>query len=86
MSSNPAAVVPSTSSAPPPAIGFFERYLTIWVALCIVAGIALGQWLPGVFRGIASLEVAKVNVPVGVLIWVMTVSYTHLTLPTNREV
>ncbi|RRH80189.1 ACR3 family arsenite efflux transporter [Variovorax beijingensis] len=54
-------------------IGFFERYLTIWVALCIVVGIALGQWLPGVFRGIASLEVAKVNVPVGVLIWVMII-------------
>ena len=73
MSSNPAAVAPSASFAPPPAIGFFERYLTIWVALCIVAGIALGQWLPGVFRGIASLEVAKVNVPVGMLIWVMII-------------
>jgi ACR3 family arsenite transporter len=73
MSSNPAALASSASSAPPPAIGFFERYLTIWVALCIVAGIALGQWLPGLFRGIASLEVAKVNVPVGVLIWVMII-------------
>jgi len=73
MSSNPAALASSASSAPPPAIGFFERHLTIWVALCIVAGIALGQWLPGVFRGIASLEVAKVNVPVGVLIWVMII-------------
>ncbi|BEP35059.1 ACR3 family arsenite efflux transporter [Variovorax sp. V59] len=71
MSSNTAAAV--ASSAPPPAIGFFERYLTVWVALCIVAGIALGQWLPGVFRGIASLEVARVNVPVGVLIWVMII-------------
>ena len=73
MSSNYDAVVPSEYSAPPPANGFFERYLTIWVALCIVVGIALGQWLPGVFRGIASLEVAKVNVPVGVLIWVMVI-------------
>jgi len=71
MSSNTAAAV--ASSAPSPAIGFFERYLTVWVALCIVAGIALGQWLPGVFRGIASLEVARVNVPVGVLIWVMII-------------
>ena len=71
MSSNTAAAV--ASSAPPPAIGFFERYLTVWVALCIVAGVALGQWLPGVFRGIASLEVARVNVPVGVLIWVMII-------------
>ncbi|CAN7342786.1 ACR3 family arsenite efflux transporter [Variovorax paradoxus] len=71
---NPAATAAAAaSSAAPPAIGFFERYLTVWVALCIVAGIALGQWLPGVFRGIASLEVAKVNVPVGVLIWVMII-------------
>jgi len=73
MSSSPATLAPPASSAPPPAIGFFERYLTVWVALCIVAGIALGQWMPGVFRGIASLEVAKVNVPVGVLIWVMII-------------
>ncbi|RST48563.1 ACR3 family arsenite efflux transporter [Variovorax sp. DXTD-1] len=70
MSSHTATV---ESTSPPPAIGLFERYLTIWVALCIVVGIALGQWLPGVFRGIASLEVAKVNVPVGVLIWVMII-------------
>ncbi|MGO4395703.1 ACR3 family arsenite efflux transporter [Variovorax sp. M-6] len=65
----------SLASAPaaPPAIGFFERYLTVWVALCIVAGVTLGQLMPGVFRGIASLEVAKVNVPVGVLIWVMII-------------
>ncbi len=56
-----------------PAIGFFERYLTIWVALCIVAGIALGQMLPGVFQSVAAMEVAKVNVPVGILIWVMII-------------
>src|SRR5690349_19607353 len=56
-----------------PAIGFFERYLSIWVALCIVAGIALGQLLPGVSKAVASLEVAKVNVPVGLLIWVMII-------------
>lgn len=56
-----------------PAIGFFERYLTIWVALCIFAGVALGQLLPGFFQGVASLEVAKVNLPVGVLIWVMII-------------
>lgn len=67
------AATASASSTPPPTIGFFERYLTVWVALCIVAGIAVGQWLPGVFHGIASLEVAKVNVPVGVLIWVMII-------------
>jgi ACR3 family arsenite transporter len=56
-----------------PAIRFFERYLTVWVALCIVAGVALGQLLPGFFQGVAALEVAKVNLPVGVLIWVMII-------------
>ncbi len=60
-------------ASPPPAIGFFERYLTIWVALCIVAGIGLGQLLPGAFQAISAMEVAKVNVPVGVLIWVMII-------------
>jgi len=51
----------------------FERYLSVWVALCIVAGIALGQWLPGVFQAIGRMEVAQVNLPVGVLIWVMII-------------
>ncbi|MDM0033400.1 ACR3 family arsenite efflux transporter [Variovorax sp. J22P271] len=61
-------------AAPPrPAIGFFERYLSVWVALCIVVGIALGQLLPGLSKAVASLEVAKVNVPVGLLIWVMII-------------
>lgn len=50
-------------------LSFFERYLTAWVALCIVAGIALGQGLPRVFRAISNMEVANVNLPVGVLIW-----------------
>ncbi|MEY2770697.1 MAG: hypothetical protein RIQ38_1116 [Pseudomonadota bacterium] len=59
--------------AAPPAIRFFERYLTWWVALCIVAGVALGQWLPGVFKAIAALDVAQVNLPVGILIWVMII-------------
>ncbi|WP_296651548.1 ACR3 family arsenite efflux transporter [Paraburkholderia sp.] len=56
-----------------PAIGFFERYLTVWVALCIVAGIVLGQVLPEVFQTIGRMEVAHVNLPVGALIWVMIV-------------
>ena len=51
----------------------FERYLTVWVFLCIVAGIALGQVLPDVFQAIGRMEVAKVNLPVGVLIWVMII-------------
>ncbi len=51
----------------------FERYLTVWVGLCIVAGILLGQLLPGVFQAIGRMEVAQVNLPVGVLIWVMII-------------
>ena len=55
------------------AIGFFERWLTLWVALCIVVGVALGQSVPQVVHGIAALEVAKVNLPVGLLIWIMII-------------
>lgn len=51
----------------------FERYLSVWVALCIVAGIALGHLLPAVFASIAAAEVAQVNLPVAVLIWLMIV-------------
>lgn len=51
----------------------FERYLTLWVALCIVTGIVLGQVFPAAFQAIGSLEIAKVNLPVGVLIWVMII-------------
>ena len=51
----------------------FERYLTVWVFLCIVAGIALGQFFPSVFQTIGSLEIAQVNLPVGLLIWVMII-------------
>ena len=54
-------------------LSVFERYLTVWVFLCIVAGIALGQLLPNVFQAIGRMEVAKVNLPVGVLIWVMII-------------
>jgi arsenite transporter len=51
----------------------FERYLTIWVALCIVAGVTLGHFLPYVFQAIGSAEVAQVNLPVAVLIWLMII-------------
>lgn len=51
----------------------FERYLTLWVALCIVAGIALGHVLPGVFHAIGAAEIARVNLPVAVLIWLMVI-------------
>ncbi|MBX2806146.1 MAG: ACR3 family arsenite efflux transporter [Hyphomicrobiales bacterium] len=49
----------------------FEKYLTVWVGLCIVAGIALGHFAPGVFQLLASLEYASVNLPVAILIWAM---------------
>src|SRR5512135_115413 len=51
----------------------FERYLTVWVFLCIVAGIALGQLFPQAFQVIGRMEIAQVNLPVGVLIWVMII-------------
>ncbi|HCN89300.1 MAG TPA: arsenical-resistance protein [Oxalobacteraceae bacterium] len=54
-------------------LNFFERYLTAWVALCIVVGIVLGQGLPALFKSIAAMEIAKVNLPVGLLIWVMII-------------
>jgi ACR3 family arsenite transporter len=51
----------------------FERYLTIWVFLCIVAGVALGHFVPGIFQIIGAAEVAKVNIPVAILIWLMII-------------
>ncbi|WP_430261259.1 ACR3 family arsenite efflux transporter [Neorhizobium sp. IRS_2295] len=51
----------------------FERYLTIWVFLCILVGIALGHLMPGVFQTIGAAEIAKVNIPVAVLIWLMVI-------------
>ena len=64
----------ATIAAPAkPAISMFERYLSVWVALCIVVGIALGYALPGLFRAIASAEVARVNLVVAVLIWLMII-------------
>ncbi|MBV5291560.1 MAG: ACR3 family arsenite efflux transporter [Curvibacter lanceolatus] len=62
------------SDTPTPApMSVFERYLTLWVFLCIVAGIALGQLFPGLFQAIGRMEVAQVNLPVGLLIWVMVI-------------
>jgi ACR3 family arsenite transporter len=54
-------------------LGFFERWLTLWVFLCIAVGIALGQIFPAAFHFLGSLEVARVNLPVGALIWVMII-------------
>ena len=52
-------------------IGFFERYLTLWVTLCIIAGIAVGQWLPAIPQTLSKFEYANVSIPVAILIWLM---------------
>jgi ACR3 family arsenite transporter len=54
-------------------MNLFERYLTLWVLLCIIAGVLLGQFFPALFQGIAALKLAEVNVPVGVLVWMMII-------------
>ena len=61
------------ASAPPAPLGFFERGLTLWVALCIVAGIVLGRFVPEVFHALGRIDIASINLPVGALIWVMIV-------------
>ena len=55
------------------AMNVFERYLSVWVLLCIVAGVALGQLLPAAFQVVGRMEIAKVNLPVGLLIWIMII-------------
>jgi ACR3 family arsenite transporter len=70
MSVQGAATTSRGAAAP---LGYFERYLTAWVALCIIVGIVLGQFLPGIFQAIGAMEIAKVNLPVGLLIWVMII-------------
>jgi ACR3 family arsenite transporter len=62
-----------TAPAARPGMSVFERYLSIWVALCIVAGVALGHFLPAPFQMLGALEVASVNLPVAVLIWLMII-------------
>lgn len=52
-------------------IGFFERYLTLWVAICIVAGILIGQYLPVIPSTLSRFEYANVSIPVAILIWLM---------------
>ena len=52
-------------------MGLFERYLSAWVGLCIIAGVLLGNFSPGIFAFVASLEYAHVNMVVAVFIWIM---------------
>jgi len=63
---------PETTVTPSP-MGFFERYLTLWVALCIVVGITLGHLWPKPFQWFGSAEIAQVNLPVAVLVWLMII-------------
>src|ERR1700726_383304 len=67
------SVTELTRRRPAPALGTFERYLTVWVALCIIAGIVLGRLVPGPFQALGRMTVAEVNIPVAVLIWLMIV-------------
>ena len=52
-------------------LGFFEKYLTLWVAICIVVGIAIGQWFPVIPETLSKFEYANVSIPVAILIWLM---------------
>ena len=70
MSAQCEVAIKQSAGAP---MSVFERYLTVWVFLCIVVGIALGQWLPAPFQMLGKMEVARVNLPVGLLIWVMII-------------
>ena len=69
--SAPGEVVARQAAGNP--LGVFERYLTLWVFLCILAGIGLGSILPEPFQFIGGLELAKVNIPVALLIWLMII-------------
>ncbi len=72
MSTTPARAL-SPQSAPIGPMSLFERWLSLWVFLCIVAGIALGQLLPGPVQAVGRMEWARVNLPVGLLIWIMII-------------
>ena len=65
--------VDTASRRAAPALGTFERYLTLWVALCIIAGVVLGQLMPAPFQALGRMNVAEVNLPVALLIWLMIV-------------
>jgi len=68
-----ATTTAAATTARAPVMGLFERYLTLWVALCIIAGIVLGQMVPAVFHAIGVATVAEVNLPVAALIWLMII-------------
>jgi arsenite transporter len=63
----------TTKKAANEPMSLFERYLTLWVFICIVVGITLGHWVPSVFHALGNLEIAQINLPVAVLIWLMII-------------
>ena len=63
----------AADAAAPARLGIFERWLTLWVALCIVAGVMSGQMLPGLFHAIGDATIAQVNMPVAALVWLMVI-------------
>src|SRR6202171_304164 len=67
------SVTETSRRRPAPALGTFERYLTVWVAFCIIAGIVLGRLLPEPFQALGRMNVAEVDLPVALLIWLMIV-------------
>jgi arsenite transporter len=67
------SVIETSRRQAAPGLGSFERYLTVWVALCIIAGIVLGRVLPAPFQALGRMTLAQVNIPVAVLIWLMIV-------------
>ena len=67
------AAVPANKTARKSPIGFFERYLTVWVLLCIVVGTLLGHTLPGIFATLGDMQVTQVNLPIAVLVWLMVI-------------
>ena len=71
--SETAAVADGRKTGKAPSMGKFERFLTLWVMLCIIVGIGLGQAMPGVFHALGAATVAEVNLPVAVLVWLMIV-------------
>ncbi len=65
---------PQAATRPPaPSLGFFERYLTVWVLACIVVGVMAGQAFPTAFQSVGRWEIATVNVPVALLVWIMII-------------
>jgi len=70
---SPAGEITASKTTEDAPLGLFERYLSLWVTLCIVVGIIFGHFLPSVFQTIGGLEIAQVNLPVAVLIWLMII-------------